>query len=214
MGKADLYADLGVSREATAAEIRSAFKKRVKKTHPDVGGNPDEFAKVTMAKLILLDPKRRAKYDEDGTIDAEPDNELAVIMNYATAAIDEVLKQCDKTRRRPDTVDVVALAKDVLRDTVNRVKAEISKLKGGVSECRSIAKRFKSKKGKANRIRAVYDARAGDIERRIAACENDRDKYQKAIDLLGEHEFEFDVPDSSPPLPMGILGFPVNFTGT
>ncbi len=64
----DLYDVLGVSRTASEAEIRRAFWALAKKYHPDInGGDPDaarRFVEVGNAAETLLDPRRRASYDE------------------------------------------------------------------------------------------------------------------------------------------------------
>ena len=59
----DPYEVLGVSRAAGAWQIKAAFRKRSKATHPDHGGNPEEFAAVVEAYDILRDPEKRAAYD-------------------------------------------------------------------------------------------------------------------------------------------------------
>jgi DnaJ-class molecular chaperone len=72
----DLYDILGVPRRATDEEIRSAFRKLAKASHPDV--NPDNssaaerFKKITAANDILSDPEKRRQYDA-GEIDAKGD---------------------------------------------------------------------------------------------------------------------------------------------
>ncbi|MFA5956873.1 DnaJ C-terminal domain-containing protein [Hyphomicrobium sp.] len=72
----DLYNILGVSRGATEDEIRSAFRKLAKASHPDV--NPDNagaverFKKITAANDILSDPEKRRQYDA-GEIDSKGD---------------------------------------------------------------------------------------------------------------------------------------------
>lgn len=69
----DPYETLGVSRTATADEIRTAFRKIAKKDHPDL--NPgdkaaeERFKAANTANEILSDPDRRAKFDR-GEIDA------------------------------------------------------------------------------------------------------------------------------------------------
>lgn len=59
----DLYAVLGVARDASEAEIRRAYRKLASENHPDAGGDHEVMAKLNVAKEILLDPARRRRYD-------------------------------------------------------------------------------------------------------------------------------------------------------
>ena len=66
----DLYEILGVSRDATDEEIKKAYKKMVKKYHPDL--NPDsktaeeKMKEVNHAYDILSDSQKKARYDQFG----------------------------------------------------------------------------------------------------------------------------------------------------
>ncbi|GAA0137016.1 hypothetical protein YSY43_38570 [Paenibacillus sp. YSY-4.3] len=68
MNVTDYYAQLGVSRQATAAEIRQAYRKLAKRYHPDVNpGNAEAEAKfklIVEAYETLSDEQLRAAYDE------------------------------------------------------------------------------------------------------------------------------------------------------
>ena len=57
------YVALGVERDATAHEIRSAYRAKVRVCHPDKGGDARTFAKLQLAFETLSDPGRRSTYD-------------------------------------------------------------------------------------------------------------------------------------------------------
>ncbi len=70
----DLYQLLGVSRSASAADIKKAYRKLARQHHPDVNpGNKaaeEKFKQISNAFEILSDPKKRGLYNEFGP-DAE-----------------------------------------------------------------------------------------------------------------------------------------------
>lgn len=69
----DLYSVLGLSRGASEADIKKAYRKLAKELHPDRNkDNPkaaERFSDVSAAYAILSDPDKRAQYDR-GEIDA------------------------------------------------------------------------------------------------------------------------------------------------
>ena len=66
----DYYKTLGVPRTATQAEIKKAFRKLARESHPDkhAGDKTAErrFKEVNEANAVLSDPAKRAKYDQFG----------------------------------------------------------------------------------------------------------------------------------------------------
>lgn len=59
----DPYTTLGVTRNATPDEIKSAYRKLASKHHPDRGGDTKTFQSIQQAYDILSDPTKRAHFD-------------------------------------------------------------------------------------------------------------------------------------------------------
>jgi molecular chaperone DnaJ len=67
----DLYAVLGVARDADQATIKKAFKSLARKFHPDVSkeaGAQERFKEISAAYEVLGDEQKRALYDEFGEV--------------------------------------------------------------------------------------------------------------------------------------------------
>ena len=67
--KRDYYEVLGVSRNASAEEIRRAYRRLARQYHPDVNKDPEaeeRFKEINEAYEVLSDEQRRAAYDRFG----------------------------------------------------------------------------------------------------------------------------------------------------
>jgi molecular chaperone DnaJ len=65
----DYYAVLGVGRDATADQVKKAYRKLARQYHPDVNPGPENeerFKEVTRAYEVLSDPQKREMFDLGG----------------------------------------------------------------------------------------------------------------------------------------------------
>jgi len=75
MAKADYYEILGVSKNATESEIKSAYRQKARKHHPDVDkseGAEKKFKEINEAYQVLSDSQKKSAYDQFGHSAFEP----------------------------------------------------------------------------------------------------------------------------------------------
>lgn len=65
-GRKDYYEILGVKKDATADEIKKAFRRLARKHHPDTGGSEERFKEINEAYEVLSDAEKRKQYDQFG----------------------------------------------------------------------------------------------------------------------------------------------------
>ena len=116
----DYYKILGVKTNASQAEIKSAYRKLARKSHPDLNQNSEagrQFALLSKAYHTLIDPQERAYYDDQ--LNAQKNRSYSILdsnnphakraRNLAVQAkwdrlVDEVLerdRQENRERQRP-----------------------------------------------------------------------------------------------------------------
>lgn len=66
MAKRDYYEVLGVKKDASADEIKKAFRRAAIENHPDRGGDEEKFKELNEAYEVLKDNEKRKRYDQFG----------------------------------------------------------------------------------------------------------------------------------------------------
>ena len=67
MAKRDYYEVLGIGKDASADEIKKAFRRQAIQHHPDKeGGDETKFKEVNEAYEVLKDTAKRQRYDQFG----------------------------------------------------------------------------------------------------------------------------------------------------
>jgi len=105
----DLYSVLGVTRTATANEIKSAYRRLARRYHPDVNSDPSaasRFAQINEAYHTLIDSDRRKSYDRTGRTQASSARQASTVAAraarraYYQARADQVVNEWLERERK------------------------------------------------------------------------------------------------------------------
>lgn len=91
------YETLGVSEDASKDEIKKAYRRLAMKLHPDKGGDPEQFKKVSEAYEVLSDDDRRAEYDS-------PMHQHEDVINFFNSMFNQQHQQGPRARKMDDII--------------------------------------------------------------------------------------------------------------
>lgn len=187
---ADLYEALGVARDATADEIRRAYRAKAKLAHPDAGGSEEAFRAVARAHAVLSDPERRRVYDETGRIDDGVDNADA----RATGVLDGLVNEwCadDNAKSR----DVIAWARGKITAEKRKAAEYIETMRGHELRLMDLIARFE-KKPDRDVLGRVLQQKLDIIGNAIVGAEANIKALDRAQEMLEGYEFRAETPQS------------------
>lgn len=146
----NLYQSLGVSLQASNADIRKAYRKLSAKFHPDNKdtGDKDKFEQLKLAHDVLIDPKRRKRYDETGRTDDDritPERIQMLIREMVKAVVEA--ERPDGSTDNPDGENI----RDKMLLSIQASRAQIRndrrKFERRLKRSRTLLSRFKPKEG-------------------------------------------------------------------
>lgn len=191
--QADLYEVLGVSKDATAAEIKRAYKHKAHKCHPDrTGGNAEEFHKVLKAYEILSDPVKRAEYDRTGTytdrhkVSMEDKSRRGIAKEF-----EEILSTVDGDL--PKNMDIVEVIRERFIMKARKYKKEIRTILRIINSLRSGLGRIKSKQEHEdnpdyNLFETIILSKITSAEYHLEDCREKKKLCELSIDILDNFE--------------------------
>lgn len=181
------YQTLGVPEEASAAEIKRAYRKKAETAHPDKkGGSQGEMAAINHAFDVLGDPKRRLLYDATGQDRQRPIEEQC--RGLLMQGFQEALAKGSLTILK----DVRAFVKDAQTKMVESQR----EMRKAIKNLQARRKKIKSK-GKENLFHMIVDGEIRKLEQNIAVMDEGMKVVEVAYKALDEYESSEKEPERS-----------------
>jgi len=96
-----LYSDLDLPEDASPEDVKRAYRRRARATHPDKGGSAADFQAVQRAYAVLSDQSKREHYDRTGNDSAAPDIRAVAMTTLATLVTQFIEKMQDIKHQDP-----------------------------------------------------------------------------------------------------------------
>jgi curved DNA-binding protein CbpA len=189
----DLYAVLGVPRDADRAAIRHAYRDLAHTAHPDGGGTPEAFARIKLAHDILTDDVRRKRYDENGEIsELTVDNRRAQLMETLSSGLDLAILKLARGGKPPKYADMAKLTGDALRDRRREWNDQRLEFEKTANWSRELLGRFSAASGD-NIMESIVAGRIAGCETQIETLTTRIKLIDEALELLSGMAFRADA---------------------
>ena len=188
----DLYRLLGVKRGATKDEVRKAYRRKAKISHPDKGGSAEAFSALTVAHEVLSDERRREKYDTTGEIEpAKPNN----FDGSAVEVIAQKLGLIIYAESELSELDIGTLIEQSIRDDIARRQASIAEQSRAIERTAKLRARVRRKaEGADNMLARVLDWHERSSKDHIKKNEEAVSSMERALEILDGYLFIDDRP--------------------
>lgn len=184
------YDTLGIKPDATAAEIKKAYRRRAGKAHPDKGGDGKEMAEVNRAYAVLGDEQRRIEYDSTGS-----DGDTKTLADYA----DEILASLfSEVIEKAGDDNPLTVAKRALGEYIAELKQKQAAAHKRITKLAKQRGRVKSKTGQ-NLYAALIDAKVDQQEKALESLAVLIERHAAALKALDG--YEADDPPAPKPQP-------------
>lgn len=172
------YDTLGVAHDASADEIRAAYRRAARDAHPDKeGGSTEAMQAVNAAYDVLSDPKKRAAYDEMGAMD--PDSPEARAQSHLDSIFTEAIR---------NAMDPLEHARAVLNESQPKLKRQAVKLQNDVAAATlRLGKTRRKTKGR-NRIEDLLSAHIAGLDAQLTMTKQAMQLAEAVLKLLDEYE--------------------------
>jgi curved DNA-binding protein CbpA len=183
----DLYRVLGVGRGAAQDDIRRAYRRKAKISHPDSGGSDGAFGELATAYTVLSDPKRRARYDRTGEIDLPRADTLDA---SAIEVIAQKLGLIIHAEQDVTALDIDALIEKAIREDMARCRANAASHTRAIERTTRLRARVKRKSnGRDNMLAKLLDWHEASSKDQIKKNEAAVTSMERALEILKDYSF-------------------------
>lgn len=177
------YKALGVAKDATPDQIKRAYRRRARETHPDKGGSASDFEPITKAYETLSDPARRLLYDTTGQdkrlpIEKEVQNILMEGFNRALASEKDI--------------EVLAFVRNGLESGRKQIRDQKAKLHKRQEVLTT--KREKITSTGENPVHLIIDGELKNIEGQLANFDHQLVVTDACLKAVGSYSEEWEAP--------------------
>jgi len=188
----NLYEELGVDRGADAEEIKAAYRRRARETHPDLGGKREDFQRVQAAYEVLSDEKKRAFYDTTGSAGTDPGSvpsavELLVQFFGEVLAVKEPIGGFFGEAENP-----LRQTRKAMEGMMGSIREDVVKLTREETRLKKVLARLERKGGDAL-LEGLIEAKIAPVTAEIARGKLFVVRLTEAVGLLDGYRFKSDA---------------------
>jgi curved DNA-binding protein CbpA len=183
----DLYRVLGVKREASSEDIRRAYRRKAKVSHPDSGGSAGAFGELATAHAVLSDPALRRRYDDTGQIELPRPNTLDA---GAIEVIAQKLGLIIHSEQDLMSLDIGTLIDGAIREDMTQRQSNIANQTQAIERAARLRARIKRRtNGHDNMLAKVLEWHEASIREQIRKNEAAVTSMQRALEILVDYSF-------------------------
>lgn len=175
----DPYETLGVARDASQEDVKTAFRRKAASEHPDKGGDAARMAEINCAYETLGDADKRAEYDATGETDsaarleAEARDRLVALFQAALDAGQD---------------DLMGVCHALLTNAQGEIGSNLSNTTRLAERLRKQRKRIRRKQEGENLFTSLVDERLKQADAQLAAMERARAVFIRVAEMLQAYE--------------------------
>jgi curved DNA-binding protein CbpA len=182
----NLYDALAVAKDATAEQIKKAYRKLAMKHHPDKGGDDKTFQELSKAYSILSDEDKRKRYDETGQVEEERDPFNEILASF----ISDLQEQMDSLND-----DIIEKGKKKIKKEIKEINLARIQTDNKIKYLNFFLKRIK-KDTESNIFRLVIENKIQQLTTKLEAINKSMDILKRMQDIFnGDLEYDFNSED-------------------